>query len=169
MKKHTPKSYPDQENKQAPAVSEPVATYYPSQPAMIFKSAYQRPENQMTGFQKIDMIRQGITKNDFERFKDKTGLDYDQLANALSVARATLINKKGAEKFNQTLSERIIGLADLYSYGYEVFEDIDRFNHWIFRPNQALGGLRPFDFLDTQFGREEVKNLIGRIDYGVYS
>ena len=27
----------------------------------------------------------------------------------------------------------------------------------------------PYEFIDNQFGREEVKNLIGRIDYGVYS
>lgn len=169
MKKHTPKNYPEPEDGKPATFSEPYATYYPSHPGIIFKASLQRPESQMTSFQKIDMIRKGISKNDFERFKDKTGLDYDQLASALSVARATLINKKGDDKFNQSLSERIISLADIYSYGYEVFEDVERFNHWIFRPNQALGGQRPFDFLDNQFGREEVRNLIGRIDYGVYS
>ncbi len=123
----------------------------------------------MTSFEKIDLIRHGITKTDFEGFKQKSGLDYDQLAITLSVARATLINKKGAEKFNQTLSEKIVSLADIYSYGYEVFEDVDRFNSWIFKPNRALGGLPPYDLLDNQYGREEIKDLIGRIDYGVYS
>nr|WP_295930013.1 antitoxin Xre/MbcA/ParS toxin-binding domain-containing protein [uncultured Dyadobacter sp.] len=169
MKKHTPKTYPEPEEQPGTAFSEPYAAYYSAHPGIIFKSSQQRPESQMTSFQKIEMIRNGISKNEFERFKDKTKLDYDQLALALSVARATLINKKGDEKFNQVLSEKIISLADMYSYGYEVFEDIDRFNQWIFRPNQALGGQRPFDFLDTQFGREEIRNLIGRIDYGVYS
>jgi uncharacterized protein (DUF2384 family) len=37
------------------------------------------------------------------------------------------------------------------------------------KPNKALGGQAPYDLIDNQFGREEVKNLIGRIDYGVYS
>ncbi|WP_353717665.1 antitoxin Xre/MbcA/ParS toxin-binding domain-containing protein [Dyadobacter sp. 676] len=170
MKKHTQKQYPEAGDTSGAAFDEPHAAYYGTQhPGIIFKTPLQRPESQMTGFQKIDLIRKGISKNDFERFKDKAGLDYDQLANALSVARATLINKKGNEKFNQALSERIVSLADIYSYGYEVFEDVERFNDWVFRPNQALGGQRPFDFLDNQFGREEVKNLIGRIDYGVYS
>ena len=73
------------------------------------------------------------------------------------------------EKFSPDLSEKIVGLADIYSYGYEVFEEENRFNQWMFRPNIALGGLPPFDLIDNQFGREEVKNLIGRIDYGVYS
>ena len=57
----------------------------------------------------------------------------------------------------------------MYSYGYEVFEDESNFNEWIFRPNQALGGKQPYELLDNQFGREEVKNFIGRIDFGVYS
>lgn len=170
MKKHTPKLYPESEDAPGATFNEPYVAYHGAQhPGIIFKTPLQKPESQMTSFQKIDLIRKGISKNDFERFKDKAGLDYDQLANALSVARATLINKKGDDKFNQSLSERIVSLADIYSYGYEVFEDVARFNHWIFRPNQALGGQGPFDFLDNQFGREEVKNLIGRIDYGVYS
>ena len=96
-------------------------------------------------------------------------MEYDKLANALSVTRATFINRKGKEKFNAALSERIIGLADIYSYGYEVFEDKERFNRWIFRPNKALAGQAPYDLLDNQFGREEVRNIIGRIEFGVYS
>lgn len=128
-----------------------------------------KPESHLTSFEKINMVRQGISKKALEHFKQKTGLDYDQLAAILSVARATLINKKGTDKFNQTLSEKILGLADIYSYGYEVFEDRDRFNEWIFRPNRSLGGQPPYDLLDSQYGREEVKNSIGRIDYGVYS
>ena len=44
-----------------------------------------------------------------------------------------------------------------------------RFNDWIKEPLQALGGATPFSLLDNQFGREEVRDLIGRIAYGVYS
>jgi putative toxin-antitoxin system antitoxin component (TIGR02293 family) len=169
MKKHTPKSYPDQDGIPPKTLSEPAVAYYGSTSSILFSSPTRKSESQMTGFEKMDMARQGISKTDFERFKEKANLDYDQLAAALSVARATLINKKGTEKFNQSVSEKIVSLADIYSYGYEVFEDVQRFNQWIFRPNHALGGQRPYDILDSQFGREEVRNLIGRIDYGVYS
>jgi putative toxin-antitoxin system antitoxin component (TIGR02293 family) len=91
------------------------------------------------------------------------------LAKALSVTRATLINKKKGERFGAGLSEKIVGMADLYSYGFEVFEDKERFNQWMSKPNKALGGQIPYDLIDNQFGREEVRNLIGRIDYGIYS
>ena len=104
-----------------------------------------------------------------EVFKKSAELDYDSLAKALSVTRTTLINKKGNDKFSDQISEKIIALADLYSYGYEIFEDRERFNKWMLSPNQALGGLAPIEIIDNIYGREEVRNLIGRIGYGVYS
>ncbi|CAG5005715.1 hypothetical protein DYBT9275_03635 [Dyadobacter sp. CECT 9275] len=160
------KQYTDTEDRAALTLKEPALSYGTG---LIFPMHTSKPQRKMTTFEKIGLIREGISKRDFEDFKQKAGLDYDQLAATLSVARATLINKKGAEKFNQTLSEKIMSLADIYSYGYEVFEDNKRFNEWIFRPNQALGGIPPYDLLDNQYGREEIKDLIGRIDYGVYS
>lgn len=137
--------------------------------SIILAGASDKPESHMTAIEKMDMVRTGVSKTDLENLKQKADLDYEELARALSVTRATLINKKGAEKFNVSLSERIIGLADIYSYGYAVFEDEDRFNKWMFKPNQALAGKTPYEFIDNQFGREEVRNIIGRIEYGVYS
>jgi len=125
--------------------------------------------NQLTGFEKIQMIKDGLSKENLLALKDKSGLDYDQLSGVLSVARATLINKKGDARFSRDLSEKIFSLADIYAYGYQVFENENRFNDWVFAPNHALGGQKPFDLLDSQYGREEIKNLIGRIEYGVYS
>ena len=137
--------------------------------AVILSGATKIPETQMTYFEKMHVIKDGISKEDLENFKKKAALDYDKLAKALSVTRATLINKKKQEKFNAVLSERILSLADIYSYGYEVFEDEERFNKWMFSPNRALGGNMPYELANNQFGREEIKNLIGRIEYGVYS
>jgi putative toxin-antitoxin system antitoxin component (TIGR02293 family) len=128
-----------------------------------------KPISQMSPLEKMGLIKKGISKKDLEHLKNTAALDYDQLAEALAVTRATLINKKGLEKFSSSISEKIVSLADIYSFGYEVFEDEDKFNTWVFRPNQALGGQPPYTLLNNQFGREEVRNLIGRIAYGVYS
>ena len=135
----------------------------------ILSSYFKSSENNLTSFQKIGMVDIGISKEELERFKARSGWDYFQLSDILGVARAKLIAKKGEERFDKQVSEKIVSLAELYSYGYEVFEDEVRFNTWVFSPNHSLAGLAPFDYLDTQFGREEIKDLIGRIDYGVYS
>lgn len=135
----------------------------------ILANASDRPESHMTSFEKMNIVREGISKKDLELLKNKADLDYTTLAKGLSVTRATLINKKREQKFGSVLSEKILGLADIYSYGFEVFGDEDRFNQWMAKPNQAIGGQVPYDLIDNQYGREEIKNLIGRIAYGVYS
>lgn len=135
----------------------------------ILTGSSNKPESHMTSFEKMHIVREGISKRDLELLKEEADLDYTSLAKALSVTRATLINKKRDQKFNASLSEKIVGLADLYSFGFEVFEDKERFNQWMTKPNRALGGKIPYDLIDNQFGREEIKNLIGRIAYGVYS
>jgi putative toxin-antitoxin system antitoxin component (TIGR02293 family) len=127
------------------------------------------PENKLTGLEKMELVEVGIPKHSLESLKQQIGFDYDQLAQVLNVARATLINKKSSEKFNIDLSDKIMNLADIISYGFEVFEDRSRFKAWLQLPNRALGGKKPFDLLHTSFGREEVRDLLGRIDHGIYS
>lgn len=137
--------------------------------AVLFSGTVKKAESQMTPMEKMERSNTGISKKELETLKSRTRLDYDKLAKLLSVTRATLINKSGSEKFNSALSERILGLADIYSYGYDVFEDEEKFNQWMFKQNRALGGKTPYEVCTNQFGREEVKNIIGRIAYGVYS
>jgi putative toxin-antitoxin system antitoxin component (TIGR02293 family) len=136
--------------------------------AVLIKSGH-KPESQMTTIEKMEVTNEGISKKELEQLKEKGGLDYDQLAYILDVARSTLIAKKSLDRFASGLSEKIMSLADIYSYGYEVFGDQEQFNQWIFEPVKALGGKAPYDILNNHYGRQEVRNLIGRIDYGVYS
>jgi putative toxin-antitoxin system antitoxin component (TIGR02293 family) len=136
---------------------------------IILSEISKKPESAMSAFEKMGMAKTGLNKKDLETLKQKASLDYDELAQMLSVTRATLINKKGDEKFSIVLSERIIAIADIYSYGVEVFGDMEQVNEWMFEPNRALGGETPFSIMHTQFGREELRNVIGRIAYGVYS
>lgn len=137
--------------------------------AAIVSGIHGKRETPPTSIERMHLVRKGVTKKYLIRVKKQTNLDYQKLADVLSVTRATLINKKDEDKFNVSLSERIVGLAALYDYGYEVFEDREKFKAWMFTPNRALGGEMPYDLIDNLFGREEVKNVLGRIEYGVYS
>lgn len=150
------------------SVQEPALPYQEATLHSVLKVVV-GPENKLTGIEKMELVEEGISKKSLESLKETAGFDYDQLAQVLNVARATLINKKSAEKFSTDLSDKIMNLADIISYGLEVFEDRTLFKSWLQKPVRALGGKKPFDLLHTSFGREEVRNLIGRIDYGVYS
>ena len=167
-------SYQNPENvKNTPAVNEPLSVFYPNIAPLDFWNSFvaglKTPLFKMTSFEKMELLERGIKKEDLEQFKMKANLDYDKLASALAVTRATLINKKKGEVFSENISEKIVALSDLYSFGYEVFDNQNQFNEWMFTPNHALGNKTPFDIVDNQFGRDEIKNVLGRIEYGIYS
>lgn len=128
-----------------------------------------QPEFFLDNFEKAQLAQSGISKLSFEHFKLRTGLDYNQLAWLLSVARNTLINKKGEDVFDVTISEKLISLAEVYTHGFDVFGSEDGFIEWLNHPNRALGMVTPFSLLQTQYGRQEVQNILGRIEWGVYS
>jgi putative toxin-antitoxin system antitoxin component (TIGR02293 family) len=117
---------------------------------------------------KITIIKKGISKKELETVKEESDLDYDTLSNILSVSKAKLHSKKGADKFDQNTSERIMLLADVVAYGQSVFEDKDSFNEWLKTTNKAFGDKAPVELMDTIYGIDEVKKEIGRIEYGVF-
>ncbi len=156
-------------NDTEPTIAAESVAFALESPYAILKVASIRPENHLSAFEKMKAAKDGISKKDLESLKSKTGMDYTSLANALSVTRATLINKKKNEKFGLSLSEKILDIADLYAFGFEVFEDESAFREWMNSPIRALNYQRPLDLIDNQFGREEIRNIIGRISYGVYS
>jgi putative toxin-antitoxin system antitoxin component (TIGR02293 family) len=122
-----------------------------------------------TNFEKMEIARRGISKDTLIGIKQAIGLDYDHLSAILGTTKTTLHKKQGNEVFSSSISEKAIALMDVYEYGYEVFEDRDKFNKWIQTNNRALGNRIPLEVMDTIFGIDEVKNVITRIDHGVYS
>lgn len=133
------------------------------------KKAKVIPVYQWNSFEKIDAIKEGVSKEELENLKNGAELDYDTMAKLMNVTKTTLHSKKGKAKFDQYISERIFLIADLYSYGYEVFGNRQKFNSWMKTENAALAGITPLSLVDTLYGIEEVRHLIGRIAYGVYS
>ncbi|MCK4996786.1 DUF2384 domain-containing protein [Candidatus Pacearchaeota archaeon] len=57
---------------------------------------------------------------------------------------------------------------DLITEMKEVFEESINVIDWFYTSNIALGGSRPYDYCKDK-KRDEVKNILGRIEYEVYS
>jgi putative toxin-antitoxin system antitoxin component (TIGR02293 family) len=117
---------------------------------------------------KIDIIRNGISKKQLTDIKTEIEVDYDELSEILGTSRATLIAKKNTQKFDPQVSERIMMLTDVVAYGRDIFGDKDNFNEWLKTPSEALGNVTPLSMMDTLYGIEEIKREIGRIAHGVY-
>ena len=57
----------------------------------------------------------------------------------------------------------------LLEHAAGVFGNLERGRAWLKFPQYGLGGVVPLDYAKTEIGAREVDNLLGRIDYGVYS
>lgn len=77
-------------------------------------------------------------------------------------------NPDYAEGFHQARAE-IAAVDAVLARAQEVLGTLDQAKAWLSSPNRALGGRRPDELLDTDIGAEEVKNLLGRIEHGVFS
>ncbi len=66
-------------------------------------------------------------------------------------------------------SDKVIRFSRLLEHAARVFGDIEKGRAWLKYPQYGLGGAVPLDYARTEIGAREVDNLLGRIDYGVYS
>ena len=60
-------------------------------------------------------------------------------------------------------------ISNLYDRALEVLGDQERAEAWLKEPKKALGMKTPFQYADTEPGAREVENLLGRLEYGVFS
>lgn len=66
-------------------------------------------------------------------------------------------------------AEVIISLMRAHQKATEIFGSEEKSVEWLKSPNAVLGGISPVQALNSRFGAEEVMDILGRIEYGVYS
>ncbi len=74
-----------------------------------------------------------------------------------------------SERLSPVESDRVYRFARIIALAEDVFEDKEEALEWLKSPQYGLGGLIPFDMLQTDAGAREVEELLIRIDYGVIS
>ena len=118
----------------------------------------------------MDLIRQAITsgikRSAFDRLKLLTQASREDLGDVVRIPARTLSRR---EVFHPDESERILRVAAAFQRTIEVFEDLEKARRWFSTPKRALGDKTPLQFCDTEVGADEVVNLLGRIEHGVFS
>ena len=117
----------------------------------------------------VDLLERGLTKSNYLKAKALTGLSHQDLAMILSVSTKTLEGKRGNDRLSDSASERLLKFAEVLALGKQVFNNQENFNEWLKRPLRPLGGRRPLDLMVNMYGLEVVRQLLGRIEHGVYS
>lgn len=118
----------------------------------------------------IDFVRseieKGLEKPAFDRLKFLIGTSSDDLAKVIRIPSRTLARRS---TFKPEETERLLRVTAAFQRTIEMTEDLTKARRWFTSPKRALGNQTPLNFCDTEPGANEVLNLLGRIDHGVFS
>ena len=117
----------------------------------------------------IEAIRSGLPVRMFRRLADALSVSDAELARVTGISSSTLTRRKRAGALSPEEGERVLRFARLLDRAADVFGGVDEAADWLKAPNRALGGTSPLSYADTEIGAREVENLLGRVEYGVYS
>jgi putative toxin-antitoxin system antitoxin component (TIGR02293 family) len=119
--------------------------------------------------EQIDRIHTGLSFRAVQNLQKALDVPMDKLASVLGMSRATLHRRKIQGKIDKHESEKLVRYQRLLKKAEDVFGGGDSAREWLTNPQAGLGNAVPLDFAKTEIGAREVENLLGRIEYGVYS
>ncbi|WP_138482930.1 type II RES/Xre toxin-antitoxin system antitoxin [Dyadobacter bucti] len=100
----------------------------------------------------------------------RLNLSNKQFSNMLSLSESTFQRRiKNKSSLSTGESEKVVDLSKIIAKGQDVFENDDDFKTWLNSPVLALGNKKPLDLLGSSIGREEILNVLFRIEHGIFS
>lgn len=117
----------------------------------------------------IRKIQKGLRFSELETLQNSIDLPFEQLAAKLAISRSTLQRRRAAGRLSPDESDKVMRLSRLLEHATNVFGEIERARAWLKFPQRGLGGAVPLDYAETEVGAREVDNLLGRIEYSVYT
>ena len=118
----------------------------------------------------VEALQVGLPFRELIELQTRLAVPADKLAPMLGISKATFHRRKGgAAKLPPAVSDRVVRYARLLGQALQVFGNQDTAKQWLSAPQFGLGGAVPLDYARSEVGAREVENLLGRIEYGVYS
>jgi putative toxin-antitoxin system antitoxin component (TIGR02293 family) len=66
-------------------------------------------------------------------------------------------------------SASVVRVLDIRTLADRVFGDEEKADAWLRRPNTALSGQEPIDLLKDELGAAVVREMLERIDHGIFA
>jgi len=117
----------------------------------------------------IRAVERGLPFYVFTGLQDELGLSKSELAELAQISTRTLNRRKERGFFSPTESERLHRFEALLKAAERVLATRDDAREWLQTPVRALGGYSPLRFAKHETGAREVFDLLGRLEYGVFS
>jgi putative toxin-antitoxin system antitoxin component (TIGR02293 family) len=117
----------------------------------------------------FNLGKKGIPKSAIISLASTLHLPLTQMADMLNISYKTLSRKSNNELMDSWVSGHAVEIATVVARGLSVFEDPNKLNRWLRKPNRALGGNVPLELLQSPVGIRLVIQILGRIEEGVFS
>ena len=117
----------------------------------------------------IQSLKEGLPFRELDDLRSNLDLPMERLVPMLGISKATLHRRKNTGRLDAAESDRVVRFARLLGRAASVMESLDDGRRWLTSPQVGLGGAIPLEYAETEVGAREVENLLGRIEYGVYS
>jgi putative toxin-antitoxin system antitoxin component (TIGR02293 family) len=93
-----------------------------------------------------------------------------EMSEMLSISESTLQRRYNTTTpLSKDEAEKTFHITKVIARGIEVYGSLDDFLRFLYANSRALGNIRPIDIMDSSIGRDEILNLLGRIEWGMYS
>jgi putative toxin-antitoxin system antitoxin component (TIGR02293 family) len=117
----------------------------------------------------IEQIKRGFDVVSLTRLSQEIQVTTQQLAEIASIAKRTLARRKREGRLNMLESEKIYRIATLFDRAVQVLGSAEQARLWLKTPKKALREQTPLQHSETEVGAREVEDLLGRLEYGVFS
>ena len=122
------------------------------------------------------LIKKGMPSGVIYYMKKEFNLTDETLALITGISLRTIARRRkttkgetAKERLSPVESDRLYRFARIIALAEEVFENKADAMEWLKSPQHGLGGVVPFEMLQTGAGTREVEDLLVRIEYGVIS
>jgi putative toxin-antitoxin system antitoxin component (TIGR02293 family) len=119
--------------------------------------------------QLIRKLRAGLPVQELDTLREGLDLPMERLVPLLGLSKATMHRRKLTGKLDLSESDKVVRFARLLGLALRTLESIENARAWLASPQVGLGGAIPLEYAETEVGAREVEDLLGRIEYGVYS
>lgn len=119
--------------------------------------------------QLLSVLKEGLSFEAFEFLCAELQVNQAHLAEVCGIATRTLARRKREGRLQALESERVYRIAALFDRAKEVLGTRDEARRWFKVGSRALAGAAPLEYAGTEIGAREVEDLLGRLEYGVFS
>ncbi len=116
----------------------------------------------------ISALKQGFPADSFDKLRDRLKVSDNLLSKIVQIPKRTLTRRRQDGRLRTDESERVLRIARVYDKALDVLENEEAAENWLKKPARGLGYKIPLEYADTELGSQEVINLLGRIEHGVF-